>query len=65
MFDSDEVRAIDSVVEGSMEPWLMKQEEWSMYVTHTQDNLISATGKKECCETIYLHRLGKVRNPRH
>lgn len=30
----------------------MKQEEWRMYVTNTQDSLISARGKKECCETL-------------
>ena len=46
--------AIDSVVEGSRELCLMKQEGRRMYVTNMQDNLISATGKKECYETLHI-----------
>lgn len=42
------------MVEGSRELCLMKQEEWRMYVTNTQDNLTSAAGEKEYCETLNM-----------
>lgn len=65
LVDPDYFRAIDSMVEGSRELCLMKQKNGE-YTQYTQGNLISATGEKECCETLTISKqIRKVRSLKH